>query len=265
MTVLRVYPLPAPSDGATPICAIELYDGQTEIRRDDEERNIVDLRQFTSDIPAAIGSSINDAPAGLPLITDYVPYWDSVNNLLRKASVAFLSYAMTNIIHRDVINEFPGIAAQTYLAEGDLFLIEDSVNGYVKKKATRLSVYPGGMATFAKEGVLTVQAGTMRIYNWFNRNVIIDNVFLAVNTAPTGADLLVDVNMSSSGISPVTIFLAPANRAKISATAFTGGSNMFTTYPNPKYWNMGEFLQFDIDQIGSTIAGSDLTVQVLFH
>lgn len=40
--------IPAPTDGAIPLAAIITYKGQTEIRRDSEVRDIIDLRMFTS-------------------------------------------------------------------------------------------------------------------------------------------------------------------------------------------------------------------------
>jgi hypothetical protein len=46
--LLEFEPIPAPTDDSFPICAFAFYDGQTELRRDDDERTIIDLRDFTS-------------------------------------------------------------------------------------------------------------------------------------------------------------------------------------------------------------------------
>jgi hypothetical protein len=48
--LLEFAPIPASTPGSMPICAFAFYDGQTELRRDDDERTIVDLRQFTSEV-----------------------------------------------------------------------------------------------------------------------------------------------------------------------------------------------------------------------
>lgn len=52
-------PFPSPTPGNIPICAIEFYVGQTEIRRDSTDRNIIDLRMFTSPATATSADQIS--------------------------------------------------------------------------------------------------------------------------------------------------------------------------------------------------------------
>jgi hypothetical protein len=55
-----------------------------------------------------------------------------------------------------------------------------------------------------------------------------------------------------------TIFSTQANRPTIAASAFVDASAI----PNTLVIPAGNYLTVDIDQVGSTVIGSDLTVQV---
>jgi hypothetical protein len=74
-----------------------------------------------------------------------------------------------------------------------------------------------------------------------------------VGVAPTGAAAIVDVNKNGT-----TIFTTQANRPTfaIGSTSATVGQFLRTTVTD------GDYLSVDIDQIGSTAAGTDLTVVV---
>ncbi len=119
---------------------------------------------------------------------------------------------------------------------------------------------PGGLdirgktpfcATFTVPGTLVVGTGKSRFY--FNRAVTITNVHASVDTAPTGATVIVDVNKNGT-----TIFTTQANRPTIAVSAFIDT----TSVPDVTAFAAGDYLQVDVDQIGSTIAGADLVVQV---
>jgi hypothetical protein len=105
---------------------------------------------------------------------------------------------------------------------------------------------------FSKSGVLTTGAGTNRLVNTTGRTLSINAVTASVGTAPTGASILVDVTKNGT-----SIFTTQGNRPTIAIGAFSGVSGV------PELtWAAGEYLTVDVDQIGSTVAGSDLTVQV---
>ncbi len=112
-----------------------------------------------------------------------------------------------------------------------------------------------GMALFGQAGALVTQVGVARFLFPFNATLI--GAVAAVATAPTGATILVDVNLNGT-----TIFSTQGNRPTIAvATSAT------TTQPTPNTTSVstGDYLTIDVDQVGSTIAGSDLTVQVLYR
>lgn len=104
-------------------------------------------------------------------------------------------------------------------------------------------------------GVLVTQTGVTRIYNNTGMPFVIQKVFLAVNTAPTGAAIIADVNRNGT-----TIFTAQANRPQIAVSAFTG----YSTAINMPLFADGDYLTVDIDQVGSTVAGSELTFHIIY-
>jgi len=112
----------------------------------------------------------------------------------------------------------------------------------------------GFNSTFTFQGVLTVATGKSRIYNDSGRMLTITATRASANTAPTGATVIVSIKKNGVGIFAVT----PANRPTIAIGANTGSGGT----PDTTAWAPGEYLMVDILQIGSTVAGADLTVQV---
>lgn len=108
--------------------------------------------------------------------------------------------------------------------------------------------------TFTVPGELAVDSGLLRIYNLTGKALNISKVHLGVNTAPTGASIIVDIHENGT-----TIFTTQGNRPAIVASAFTGQS---TTIDDPS-WANGNYLQADVDQIGSAVKGEDLTITVV--
>jgi hypothetical protein len=105
--------------------------------------------------------------------------------------------------------------------------------------------------TFSLEGLLTVDSGNLRFYS--PGTMTIAEVFIAVNTAPTGDSIIVDVNKNGT-----TIFTTQANRPEIAdgANSDTSGT------PDVTALAKNDFLTSDVDQIGSTTPGQNLTVHV---
>lgn len=102
-------------------------------------------------------------------------------------------------------------------------------------------------------GTLAVATGVARLY--FPRACTIVNLYAFVQTAPTGASVIVDANKNGG----TTIFTTQANRPTIAA----GTRIDLTAVPDVTSLAAGDWLTFDVDQIGSTVAGADLTVAVV--
>ncbi len=122
------------------------------------------------------------------------------------------------------------------------------------------SMLPAGnaaihQALFYFAGTLAVGRSPLRIYNATGQAKTISKVFLACDTAPTGAALICDVRKNE-----VTLFTTPANRPQIPAEAHTGES----TSMEVTTWAAGEYLTTQIDQIGSTTPGADLVLHLVY-
>jgi len=79
-------------------------------------------------------------------------------------------------------------------------------------------------------------------------------VKVVVKTAPTGATLIVDVNKAGT-----TIFTTQGNRPEIAI----GETQDDSGTPDVTSLAEGDKLTVDIDQVGSTVAGADLTIEVV--
>lgn len=123
-------------------------------------------------------------------------------------------------------------------------------------------VIPGQLVTsnitkvlpYSYTGVLNVNVGTFRLYNDMGSSWTITSIRASVGTAPAGSSVVVDVNKNGS-----SVFTNQANRPTIAPGTNTSGkvTNMDVTTVAD-----GEYLTVDLDQVGSTTAGADLTVQL---
>jgi hypothetical protein len=84
---------------------------------------------------------------------------------------------------------------------------------------------------------------------------------IIAKTAPTGAALICDILKSSNnGASWASLWAAtPANRVQLAAGSRNGNQTAFDT----STFAAGDLLRIDIAQVGSTVAGADLTVSLL--
>jgi hypothetical protein len=117
---------------------------------------------------------------------------------------------------------------------------------------TRLAAKVAQLGTWTQaDAVLATGTGAQRFYSPYACTIV--QVRANVVTAPTGASLIVDVNKNGT-----TIYGTQSARPTIAASSVTavGGAPTVTTLA------AGDYLTIDIDQIGSTVAGGILTVQV---
>ena len=78
-------------------------------------------------------------------------------------------------------------------------------------------------------------------------------IYINVKTAPTGAAIIVDVNLDGT-----TIFTTQASRPEIAVDGTTDAS----ATPDVTAFSKNQILSVDLDQVGSTVAGADLVVSV---
>jgi len=118
----------------------------------------------------------------------------------------------------------------------------------VAAKLNRESVIP-----FSRSGSLAVAVGQGRFV--FPFAATITGVRASVGTAPVGSSLIVDINKNGT-----TIFSTQANRPTIAASGNVSG----VAVPNTTSFAAGDYMTVDVDQVGSTTPGSDLTVVVTY-
>lgn len=122
---------------------------------------------------------------------------------------------------------------------------------------------------FGVAGDLTGLTGT-QIDTWLpGRPGLVQHVQLYSKTAPTGAAIIVDVNTIDGGAAFTSMF---STRPEIAVSNNAGGGVPDGTYARrclaalvgvtgyPS--SVGAFLTVDLDQVGSSVAGADLSIQV---
>ena len=124
----------------------------------------------------------------------------------------------------------------------------------IEQDVNSLKGATAGAAVFSNAGAATVGTGAGRYP--VPAATTIKYVLVTASTAPTGADLILDVNLNGT-----TIFTTQGNRPKVVAGTH---SQSATPTPDTTTVSAGDYLTVDIDQVGSTIAGSDLVVMVVF-
>ena len=117
-------------------------------------------------------------------------------------------------------------------------------DGYIEA-VTTLSFGAVGTLTVGIDKVPTIVAPC---------DLTIVKVKLVVKTAPTGASIIIDVNKEET-----TIFTTQANRPAITVGNTQGDSGT----PDVISLVEGDKLTVDVDQVGSSVAGADLTIEVI--
>lgn len=108
---------------------------------------------------------------------------------------------------------------------------------------------------FSYVGTLATATGQHRRRLWQPGQIV--GAYCDVGTAPTGASIIIDVLKNGT-----TVYTTTANRPSIAASA--NSSVLPVVTPDVVNTVTGDYLTVNIFQVGSTIAGSDLTVVVLW-
>lgn len=148
------------------------------------------------------------------------------------------------------------LPAETVLAGTELVPI---VQGGVTEHTTTAAIgatAPGGLSveniSFSHAGALSVKTGTSR-FPIKGGTFQILTVAAMLNTAATGAQAILDVNKNTT-----SIYGTQGNRPvfAIGATSASVGAHTPTTVTD------GDYIRVDIDQVGSTVTGSDLVLVI---
>lgn len=128
--------------------------------------------------------------------------------------------------------------------------LQFSHDGVVYKDIGSGNVTP----TFPYAGNLTTGTNVTRTPIILPFAVNIKKAFARAMTAPTGASVILDINKNGTSIWNTN----QANRLTIAAGANAGTQTTFDTTSLSE----GDYLTLDIDQIGSTVTGADMVVEL---
>ena len=157
--------------------------------------------------------------------------------------------ATTSIISSASITELVDVTF-TSSADGDLLKINGSGNVVNEKDLKVVGVTLGGKGTD-----LAITDSSYPVSIPYAGTIV--KVIANVNTAPVGASIIADVNLNGTSIWNTT----QANRVSISASATSGSQTSFDTTAISE----NDVITVDVDQVGSTTAGQDLTVMVVIN
>ncbi len=101
-------------------------------------------------------------------------------------------------------------------------------------------------------GALEVSTGELRFP--INNDSEITGMRMMINGAPTGSSVIGDLNINGT-----TAFTTQGNRPTIAAAANDSGA---VTLPDIVSLSAGDYLTFDVDEIGSTLPGTNLVLAV---
>jgi hypothetical protein len=173
------------------------------------------------------------------------------------------AHGASTTTHEAAADPHPGYVREDLMdAAGDLYvasadntvakLTKGSTGQMLQSQASSLAwIDYQRSQTWSKSGVLTTSTGSFRWYNDTGRTLTFVAARATAGTQPTGATIIVDVNVDGTTIMTGTKVVIAVSTNTIKQTTFST-----TTIAD------GSYITVDVDQIGSTIAGSDLTVTI---
>lgn len=187
-------PIPTPTAGAFPICAIEFYEGQAEIRRDSTNRNIIDLRMFTTDAVPDPGQQWHDTVASTILNdTDEFGVWNTGAGVLFKitwASIKAVLKTYFDTIYATIVHP----ASDVTIADTGGYFTSPNVEGALQELGAGSGGGGGGPMAYED---LSSQAGSNPLTL---SNVPLGEVLLFYNTTfqSTGTFTVVGTDLTTS-------------------------------------------------------------------
>lgn len=147
-------------------------------------------------------------------------------------------------------------ASEWSISSNDIVLatpstLDDTVEVYYLADAQTVALNVTYEKTLTQADELVVLTGVTRWYP--TKDIEIVSITAAVGVAPIGDTIDVDVNKNGTSILASAVSIA-ASAYKSGATAPSSATTLTTT----------DYLTVDVDQIGSIIAGSNLTVSIKY-
>lgn len=172
-----------------------------------------------------------------------------------------VTYTDLNSTFDTVYNEFNGsisnanVAADADIAESKLAF--STSTGHDHDGVNSKAIAKGFVWTVTGSLVTSTDVGP---WIYVTNAQTVTKAIAIVKTAPTGASLIVDIERSTDdGANWTSLWnTSTANRPTIAASAREGISTTFDV----SALSAGDYLRPAIDQVGSTVAGANLTIQL---
>ena len=203
------------------------------------------------------------------LVYDFYNLMASDNATIVRSGTAYFISANTGVAGSSVVysatgNSYVLISNATDLtadralsASTGLTLTDGGANGSVSL-SVNMNLRKSAIGFFGAGNCSTsMLMENMRVYIPFN--VTLSGVWITAQTAPTGAALIINLDQWNSSLGASTSMFLAGSRPTIADGAFVG-SNLL---PSTVTIFAGSYLGISVDQVGSTISGSNLTVNVI--
>lgn len=132
-------------------------------------------------------------------------------------------------------------------SDGKLYSKDDAGNETLLGQATQTKAL-----AFYIDGTLAAETNAISIMA--PCALTVTEIRAAVDTAPTGAALILDINKNGT-----TMYTTQANRPTIAIN----GTSTTAVDPDATSIALGDKISVDIDQVGSTVAGENLSVIII--
>lgn len=151
------------------------------------------------------------------------------------------------------LDDLSDVSSGSDLSAGDILTwggVEWSSSGNAAMPRIMTMSYSGTLSSGSDDQL------NLRFYNISGRTLTITRVFCGVDIAPTDASIIVDIHKDGT-----TIFTNQAHRPEITSGNYTGN----TTSIDVSSFGDSSYLQMIVDQVGSSVSGSDLVVHVVME
>ena len=120
------------------------------------------------------------------------------------------------------------------------------------------------MFPFTYSGKLLIEDTLYRLYNDTDRDRAIKFVRASVGVASAGLGIVVDLKKNGVSVFTPGASWYPHISGEYPPVYIPPGLHTATSVPMPEaVWSEGDYLTVSILQVGSTVAGSDLTISVV--
>lgn len=200
----------------------------------------------TADLPTIATGAVSTAKLADGAITDV--------KIATGAAIAKSKLAALNISDSDVSAISPSKITGTAVVTSQLGVVSGvaTLDGTGKVTASQLpSLVSPLIITGSQAGALVATFGQVPYI--VTQASTIQSVRCAVGTTPTGQAIIVDINKNGA-----SIFTTQANRPSITAGTILSAAAV----PDVTALAVGDLITFDVDQVGSTAAGADLSIAI---